>query len=158
MALGAQANMVSLGVREIRVQGMIDATVDLNFQLEVGYGYFYRDFVQFGGLVGLTSTGGGDDTLIRGMCFLEKTMEIDNLYWMPYYGGAAGLFGRDMLNGTSAGVELMGYGGMKYYWQDNLALGIEGRVTLASDDIYRSDDDEYDMVDWAILISTRCFY
>ena len=158
LAASVQANMVNRGVRELRLQGMIDSSVDININLEAGYGYFIRDFWELGGLAGVDYRDGGDDILLRGLGFIERTFDIESATWMPYVGGGAGLFVSDTDADSDFGAEGMGYGGLKDYVEDNLAIGFEGRITLATADIYRSDDGEFDMYDWAILISTRFFY
>jgi hypothetical protein len=158
VAVGAQANMVNEGVREFRLQGAVDSAVDVNFLLEAGYGVFVRDFVEVGAVGGIDYRNGGDDMLLRLNGFVERSLSIQNDYWVPYVGGAVGLFVSDTMAASEAGVEAMGYGGMRYYMEDNLAIGFEGRVSIASADIYLSEDDEYDPFDWQILITTRFFY
>jgi len=154
--------MVGKGTREIKVGGMLDETVDENFRLHASGGYYVMDYVEVGARAGVEWLEGGDNQAMRAGVFGQYDLIHRPVEVMPFIGAGVGIVHSDVstaaLNRTETAFELVGFGGGKYYFLDNLAISGELQLMLATEDIYVEDRNKMEAFDWAITLSTRFFF
>jgi len=154
--------MLSEGTRELQVSGRIDETEEFNFNLGVGAGYFIMDNVEIGSALIWDMVHGGDLLNINFSVFGEYNFPIADLpNLVPYVGASAGLqytsidWGEEDTSDTALAVS--GYGGLKYFVVENLAIGTAVRIFIATDDVY-VDDTGYDNTDWDVVVNTSFYF
>lgn len=162
LAVQADAIMLNRGVRTLSVNGYLNYTTDLNLELAAKGGRFIKDFVQIGAIGSLAWIEGGDLLLLGGGAFGEISVPMyDHQLWVPYYGGTCSLLYADLdtVWGESKDIVLQvsGYGGIKYFLLDNLAIGSDLEVKLATSDIYLGNKKMRNF-DWIINLSTRFYF
>jgi len=154
--------MLSQGTRELSVAGRIDQTDEMNVVIGVGGGYFVRDNVEAGVNVALSWLDGGDLLAFNAGVFGEYNIvlgAVPNV--VPYVGASAGFIhmaiDTDLADDSETAIELIGYGGVKYYVVENLAIGTALRVMFATEDLYFGDD-EMEAMDWDIILRTSFYF
>ncbi len=162
LATQADAVMLSRGVREFTLSGYLNRTTDFNLSLTAKSGKFIRDFVQIGPMGSFSWIEGGDVLLLGGGMFGEINVpRHGNPLLFPYYGATASALYSDIddrFGGNSRlAAEVSGYGGMKYFLQDNLAIGADLEIKMATSKIYFGDN-KLQNFDWIINLSTRFFF
>ncbi|MBC8453705.1 hypothetical protein H8D64_01470 [PVC group bacterium] len=164
-AIGA---MVGKGTREFDIGGMFDETDELNIRLDVSGGYYVMDYVEVGAGLGFDWLHDGDDLTIRGGFFGQYDLIHRPVELMPFVGGGLGIVHTDVRtvnNNNSANrsnsataAELTGFGGLKYYLLDNLAISTQLDIMVATDDVYVGSSNKMEAFDWDISLSARFFF
>lgn len=154
----AHAVTLAPGTMETRVSGQFDSTTPNGslFELNVSYGYFFRDNLQAGGRVGFFDNDNA--TLYSAAAFTEYNFEIGSEDWLPYVEFALGVSKGDGEGGVDEfafTTELQG--GIKYFLAPNVALSGGLVVNFASDEIY-PDEKRYDNNDARLQLAIRYYY
>ncbi len=150
--------MVSEGTRELAIGGMVDETEDLNLAVNASTGLYISDFIEMGGGVDLDYMGGDIDTItLVASVFGQFDLIRRPTTYMPFAGARVGLGYADMGDETNTALELAGFGGIRYYLLDNLALSLQLDLKFATDDIYNGGD-EMEAFDWTLDVATRFYF
>jgi len=162
LAVQANAVMLSRGVRELAISGYVNRDTDFNLAVTAKGGRFIQDFMQVGPMGSLAWLQGGDIVRLGGGMFGEINVPLhDHPLLYPYYGATTSALYSDIdsrFGGSSRfAVEVSGYGGMKYFLQDNLAVGADLEIKLATSKIYFGDN-KLQNFDWIINLSTRFYF
>jgi len=156
--------MLSEGTRQLNVYGSLDETEEVNFTLGAKGGYFIMDNVEVGAGADWGMIHGGDVMNIGLSGFGEfnfVTAGMPNV--IPYAGASVGLrYSKIDLAGVDESdsvVEFVGWGGVKYFVVENLAIGTALRLFAATDDIYIDDaPGTLDNTNWDIVMSTSFYF
>jgi len=154
--------MLGAGTRTLSVAGNIDKTDEMNIDLSCSGGYFIMDNVEVGCEAGIGWFDGGDMLMLGAGVYGEYNLVLsEDSPIVPYAGAAAGIMhwalDNDVVDESETAIEIMGYGGAKYYLVENLAIGAALRVMVATEDIYMGDD-EMESMDWDIILRTSFYF
>lgn len=131
--------LLQQGTREIILNGLFASSSPSGsiFDVELGYGYFIRDFIEVGGTVIRTDNDFGDGYGFR--VFGEYNYDTFT-NWIPFAGASLGYFSvSPELLGSASGAELRAYVGTKVFLTEYLALTGTLGASTATDDIYLDD-------------------
>jgi len=157
---GAYAAPLALGTQELRLDGGLDfdSAAGTDLSLTAGYGYFIEDYIEVGGLLGIS-----DNDFITALsvgAFGEYNIDTATEA-IPFLGAQLRLIYADIDTGASSDSEtalaLGVYAGMKFFLTDGLAISGRLLVELASEEIYVEEDKVND-VDVAIDFGLRYFF
>jgi len=154
------ATMLAYNTEEYRLGGGIDfdSTAGTEFDIELGYGYFVKDYVELGGFAGYLDNDFVSSGYVGG--FGEYNFETETQL-IPFAGTQLRLIyaSIDVLgvaeDTTALAVGL--YAGLKYFIYDNLAVSIRLLGEVASDDVYAEDDGVND-TDLGIDFGLRMYF
>ena len=137
------AGALDMDSQELGVKGLVDfdTLYGTYVDLEVKYGYFWIDDLEFGGVVGFS-----DDnqlTMWKLGGFAEYNFRIESPV-IPYLGAALSFSDSEVTigankEGTGAVVGDFGVG-VKYFLVENVALDTDFVFSIASDDIFPEKD------------------
>ena len=175
---GAQA--IRQGTREIFMDGLVDpdGVAGTEWDLQIGSGWFVKDNLEVGGLVGFFDNGRDVKEWSVGVFGeLHLPFQFPETGILPYVGlrisvvdvedepgpalfgpGAAaeeGTAGTMLLDETALEGTLRP--GVKYFLSDALALDLGIEVSVASERIYVNDGD-LDDVDWGFSGGVRAYF
>ena len=154
--------MLGAGTRTLSVAGSVNQTSETDIDLSCMGGYFIRDNIEVGCAGGLGWRDGGDFLTLFAGVFGEYNylLAADNPV-VPFAGASVGVAHWSFDDGTfdesETAIEVTGYGGAKYYLVENLAIGAELRVMVATEDIYVGDD-EMEGMDIVGLLRTSFYF
>ena len=154
--------MLNAGTRTLSVAGRIDKDEDVNAALSCMGGYFVMDNVEVGALASVGWLAGGDLITIGAGVYGEYNLVLQEGSPIVPYVGAQGAFAHVSFDDgdfddSETAIELMGWGGAKFYLVENLAIGAALRVMVATEDIYFGDG-EMDSTDWDIILRTTFYF
>ena len=154
--------MLGAGTRTLSVAGSVDKDSEVNINLSCMGGYFIMDNVEVGFMGALGWLDGGDWLTLGVGVFGEYNYPLgEGSPIVPYAGAAAAIqhwsVDNDFADDSETAIEVAGYGGAKYYLVENLAIGAEVRVLLATEDIYVGDD-EMEAMDIVGLLRTTFYF
>ncbi len=153
MAVAAQPLMVQ-GVREVGLSGFLDDNGEhLGLMLDGRFGYFLVDGIEAGVYGGVALRGSGNRDTSLGL-FSEYNFDIGGPM-VPHVGLGLGMGWSDIGTKHDSYVELEAWGGVKYFFIDYAAFGLDLALQYATEDVYNGYDDP---IDWAIRLSTRWFF
>jgi predicted porin len=153
------AATIGEGTREISLSGSLNAETALgtDIAINLGYGVAVIDNVVVGGLLGLQNNDA--NTVYDIGAYGEYNFETMN-QWMPYVGARLSFSGNDpdsdLVDGVDALV-LKPYGGVKYFFSESVAAYAEAGWSLASDDLYVTDDLDAESTNYGILLGLRVY-
>ncbi len=142
---------LSLGVQEFGLSGNIDYGDDIAYNLNLSYGYFFKDNWQIGFT---TNIQGENSDLNLGLGLFTEYNFVGETKWVPFVGLSAkwASLGSDALDADSIalGLDL----GVKYFLKENLALSFSVGADFAFDDVFPGGDD----FQQTIKIGTRFYF
>lgn len=146
--------MVFEGTQSLHLSGRLDDDGDdIGLSLSGRGGIFIQDFFQ----VGLFLSGGfrGSDYKTFGAGgFAEYSFYNDDPL-VPYVGASLGLNWMDIGEHSDTYLELQGYGGVRYFFVNHAAVGLELVLKAATDDVYNKSQDAFD---WVVRLVTTFFF
>jgi len=152
--------MLAEGTRQISATGNITDTTDINVTLGVTAGYFVMDNLEIGTVCDVAALDGGDVTRWGVGAYGEYNFAISESV-VPFVGLAAGYeyvsIDTAFADDSDSAFEIVGYGGVKYYIVENLAIGTAIRFMAASEDVYVGDG-EMEATDWDIILRTSFYF
>jgi hypothetical protein len=157
---GAQ---LTAGTRQLTVDGHLDQREEINFNLGAAAGYFLRDYVEIGVRGGLDMEHGNDVMSVYGGGFSEYNFALaGSSTIVPYLGTSLMLkyssIDTPLVNHSEVAIEVGGSLGVRYFIQDNFAIGTAARIFFATEDIYIGDDAEFEAYDWDLILSTSFYF
>lgn len=156
-AAGAQSYALVEGTQEIQIQGLWEQDHPNGdvVSFDIGYGYFLRDGFQLGPTFGFYSSERLDYWRIG----LRAEQHYDvRAPFIPYLGGGVGyqdINTSEDKDAVYADIAL----GVKFMMIQDLALDLALHNMLATEDIYRSDDEDgYDSHKMLLSLGLRFYY
>jgi len=142
---------LSVGVQEFGLGGNIDYGDDIAYNLNLSYGYFFKENWQ----IGFTASVQGENSdLNLGVGFFTEYNFVGQSKWVPFVGASMkwASLGSDALDADSIalGVDL----GLKYFVRENLALSFSIGSEYAFDDVFPGGDD----FNKSIKVGTRFYF
>lgn len=138
----ATAQTLTAGTQELVVGGLLDpdTAADTQFDLSVKYGYFVADYLEVGGAGAISDNDAVSTYGIGG--FVEYNFDLGTEV-VPYVGAGLGWLNADydIVGEDEDAIEFSGYGGVKYFIAQNIAISGELEFDWASEEIYLEDDD-----------------
>jgi hypothetical protein len=151
--LAAQPLMVQ-GVREFGVSGMLDDNGEhLGLMLDARYGHFVVDGIEAGVYGGVALRGSGSRDISLGL-FSEYNFDMGGPV-VPHVGLGLGMGWSDIGMDHDSYLEIEAWGGMKYFFIDYAAFGLDVALQYATEDVYNGYDNA---IDWVLRLSTRWFF
>ena len=154
---------LAAGTRQLTIDGHLDQREEINLNLGAAAGYFVRDYIEVGVRGGLDMEHGNDIMSVYCGGFTEYNIALagtDSI--VPYLGTSLMIkyssIDTDLINHSEAALEFGGDLGIRYFIQDNFAIGTAARIFFATEDIYISDDGEFDAFDWDLILSTSFYF
>lgn len=142
------------GVREVGIGGLMDDDADgFGFELNGRFGYFVVDGIEAGVYGDLGFRGSGNRNVDLGV-FSEYNFDVGGAV-VPHVGLGVGLGWSDRGSSHDTYMELEAWGGLKYFFVDYAAFGLDAALMYATEDVY--DDYEHSF-DWAFRFNTRWFF
>jgi hypothetical protein len=142
---------LSIGVQEFGLSGNIDYADDIAYNLNLSYGYFFKENWQIGFT---TSVQGEESDANFGLGLFTEYNFVGESKWVPFVGFSTkwARLGSDALDSDSIalGVDL----GVKYFLRENLALSFSIGADYAFDDVFPGGDD----FQQTIKIGTRFYF
>ena len=142
---------LSVGVQEFGLSGNVDYADDIAYNLNLSYGYFFKENWQ----IGFTASVQGEESDANfGLGLFTEYNFVGESKWVPFVGMSAkwARLGSDALDADSIalGVDL----GVKYFIRENLALSFSIGADYAFDDVFPGGDD----FQKTIKIGTRFYF
>lgn len=141
----AQAQTLTAGNQELVVGGLLDpdTAADTQFDLSAKYGYFVADYLEVGGAAAISDNDAISSYGLGG--FVEYNFDLGTEV-VPYVGAGLGWLNvdYDIVDEDNDALEFSGYGGVKYFIVQNIAISGELEFDWASEEIYLEDDDVAD--------------
>ena len=138
----AAGQTLTAGNQELVVGGLLDpdTAADTQFDLSVKYGYFVADYLEVGGAAAISDNDAISTYGIGG--FVEYNFDLGTEV-VPYVGAGLGWYNveYDIIDEDNDAIEFAGYGGVKYFIVQNIAISGELEYDWASEEIYPEDDD-----------------
>lgn len=142
---------LSAGTQEFGIGGNVQFGGDVIYNLDISYGYFFKDNWEVGFNAGIQ---GADSQLSLGLgLFTEYNFDFDSK-WVPFVGASVGLATLSTDDGGSAAlnddinsiedatsVTLGGVFGMKYFLRENIAITGSVDFTWSPDDVFGGVED-----------------
>lgn len=138
---------LSAGTQEFGLSGNIQFNDDIVYNLNLSYGYFFKDNWEVGfnaGLQGSDVTVGLDLGL-----FTEYNFDLDSK-WVPFVGASIGLASLSVdgvdsagasVNDDITGLNFGGVFGVKYFIRENIAISGSVDFQWSPDDVFGGLDD-----------------
>ncbi|HMO49495.1 MAG TPA: outer membrane beta-barrel protein [Kiritimatiellia bacterium] len=151
--------MLQQGTREVVIEGeyQFDSAIGPVTDLLVSYGYFFRDYFEVGGRLGLYNDDFSTDYRIGG--FTEYNFYIDSRF-VPFVGADIGWFifdpdvpGFDSENTMFAGAS----GGVKYFLSSNIALSAKYTLLWSEEKVFYEGDKIKD-TDHRLRVGMRFYF
>ena len=142
--------MLQQGTQELGVEGSVNFDDDLIYNLNLSYGYFFRDNWEVGGRL-FGQGGESRDDSYGGGIFTEYNF-ANNTKWVPFIGGSLNWKEFDSDFADSGSIEVGVTIGVKYFISPNLAISLSGGGTYALKDTLQDDFDQQ------INIGTRFYF
>lgn len=142
---------LSVGVQEFGLSGNIDYADDIAYNLNLSYGYFFKENWQIGFT---TSVQGEESDANFGLGLFTEYNFVGDSKWVPFVGFSAkwARLGSDALDADSIALGLDV--GVKYFLRENLALSFSIGADYAFDDVFPGSDD----FQQTIKIGTRFYF
>jgi len=111
---------LSAGTQEFGVSGNIGFQDEFSYNLDLSYGYFFKDNWEVGFNANLA---GIEETFALGVgLFTEYNFDIDSK-WVPFIGGSIGLASVSLEEiDTVSTLDIAGVFGVKYFVRENIAI------------------------------------
>lgn len=157
LAVAVPAVMLQQGTQEIQAEGKfdVDDAGGSSLGLKLGWGYFFNDYVEAGVRGGLALSDRADSYRLGG--FGEYHFELNDAL-VPYLGAGLALTTTDIKRGKNqTALILNGTAGLKIFLVENVALGAQAVVEIASENIYPADDNFHNL-DFYFEFGLRFFY
>lgn len=143
---------LSAGVQEFGLSGNVDYADDIKYNLNLSYGYFFRDNWQVGFT---TNVSGVESDASFGLGVFTEYNFVRDSKWVPFVGGSmkwAKLNSDTALDADSIslGIDL----GVKYFIRENIALSFSLGADYAFDDVFPGSDD----FQKTVKIGTRFYF
>ncbi len=157
--------LLQKGTKEFSIGGVIDWEdfEDLEYNLQVSYGWFIADGWEFG-LTGSFSDQNDVRNITAGI-FTEYNFNRDS-QWVPFIGASAeyglGDFGDidDAISDLDDSVDSIVFGGelgIKYFFRPNIAISTSIQFNWSPDELYAVDDELKDAAT-RFLIGMRFYF
>lgn len=157
-AASIHAAPLAVGTQELLLQGEIDldGPGGTEISLEGGYGYFIADYLEIGGVAGISDSDLSTSYSLAG--FAEYNFELVYEGVVPFVGGQIGFASYDVEPiGSQSAMIFGGYTGIKIFITENMAITPRFKIELATDDIY-PEENKLNDVDMAIDLGLRYFF
>ncbi|HMP89880.1 MAG TPA: outer membrane beta-barrel protein [Kiritimatiellia bacterium] len=162
LALASQVSAapLALGTQEIRFDGMIDfdSVAGTDISINVGYGYFIMDYLEVGGIGGITDNDIVTTFSVGG--FAEYNIDTATEL-IPFLGSQLRLVYADIDVGATSesqtALALGLYAGAKFFLTEGLAISGRFMIEVASDDIFPEEKKVND-VNFGIDFGLRYFF
>lgn len=129
---------LSKGVQEFGLGGNINFADDIAYNVDLSYGYFFKDNWQVGFGLGVQ---GEDSDFNLGLGLFTEYNFVRESKWVPFIGVSAEWVSLDSdafdANSIGLGVDL----GVKYFIRENLAVSFSIGAEYAFDDVFPGGDD-----------------
>lgn len=143
---------LSAGVQEFGLSGNVDYADDIAYNINLSYGYFFRDNWQVGFT---TNVSGVESDATFGLGVFTEYNFVGESKWVPFVGGSLKwaklnsdtAFDADSI---SLGIDL----GVKYFIRENIALSFSLGAEYAFDEVFPGGDD----FNKNIRIGTRFYF
>jgi len=143
------------GTQELSVSGSAQDLDELQYEINVGYGYFIAPGLKFGGVVGYEAQD--KDSALRAGADVEYNFVGDSAL-VPFVGAGLSLAYVMPEEGDSdTSYVITPNAGVKYFVVDNLSIGARVQFHKADTDRYRYDDESKD-TKTTIEIDTRFYF
>ncbi len=153
------------GTKSLDINGSYDnnTALDYQFNLGVGVGYFFIDNLE------VAAVGGWQSNSLSDTYELGATAEYNfstGTPWVPFVTVGVLWAGTelddDVYNDTGdidsdAWLGRFG-GGIKYFFRNDIALALNLKYDIASDDIYSDDDGNLDDYNWTVGLGLRFYF
>jgi hypothetical protein len=151
MSDGTLPNL-SVGVQEFGLSGNLDYADDVAYNLNLSYGYFFKENWQIGFN---TNVSGVESDASLGLGAFTEYNFVGSSKWVPFVGASmkwAKLNSKTALDADSIalGVDF----GVKYFIRENLALSFSLGADYAFDDVFPGGDD----FNKTVKIGTRFYF
>lgn len=129
---------LSIGVQEFSLSASINLTDTPQSNLDLAYGYFFRDNWQ----IGVTGNiSGGSDDIGIGLGVFTQYNFVNETKWVPFIGGSAewARLNSNVISDVSTvsfGVEV----GVKYFIKETFALSMAFSSNFGFDDVFSGGD------------------
>lgn len=115
---------LSAGTQEFGIAGNVGFRDEFSYNLDLSYGYFFKDNWQVGFNAGLI--GREDNFSLSVGLFTEYNWDLGSK-WVPYIGGGIGLAGVSLEDGSGDfdnefSLDVAGEFGVKYFLRSNFAI------------------------------------
>ena len=153
------------GTKQLRIYGSWDNNHPLDYQLTLGggFGFFIMDNLELGAVIGWESND-LSDTLEAGI--VAEYNFTTGSPWVPFV-KAGGLYAGvelddDVYNVSGradedAFIGRLG-GGVKYFFRDEIAIGLSVNYDLATEDLYPDDDGNMDNYNIQAVIGLEFYF
>ena len=129
---------LSKGVQEFGISGNINFADDIAYNVDLSYGYFFKDNWQIGFGLGVQ---GEDSDFNLGLGLFTEYNFVGKSKWVPFIGFSAEWASLDSdaldANSIGLGIDL----GVKYFIRENLAVSFSIGAEYAFDDVFPGGDD-----------------
>ena len=142
---------LSQGVQEFGLSGNVNFADDIAYNVDLTYGYFFKDNWQVGFGLGVQ---GEDSDFNLGLGLFTEYNFVNQSKWVPFIGVSAEWVSLDSdafdANSIGLGVDL----GVKYFIRENLAISFSISAEYAFDDVFPGGDDFAQVIN----IGTRFYF
>lgn len=142
---------LSVGVQEFGLSGNVDYADDIAYNLNLSYGYFFKENWQIGFIA---SVAGVESDANFGLGLFTEYNFVGATKWVPFVGFSANWarLSSDALDSDSIALGLDV--GIKYFIRENLALSFSIGADYAFDDVFPGGDD----FQRTVKIGTRFYF
>lgn len=158
VAGSSYGQLLTAGTQEVKVNGMVDfetawgTDVDLN----IGYGYFVADNLEFGG--GLTLQNNDEWTAWGLSGFGEYNFDL-GMEFVPFIGASLGWGTYDFDKGDSNNAFILaGVAGGKYFIVDNVAIVGQFVLEWASEKVFAKKDYKFTDSNAELQFGISCYF
>lgn len=129
--------MLYAGTQELGISGNVNFTDDVVYNLDLSYGYFFRDCWQ----VGFTANAFGDDDFNFGVGLFTEYNFSTGSKWVPYVGVSAKWARVDSEFFDDDSIAFGGELGVKYFIRSHMAVFAAVNFEWSPDDIFGVGDE-----------------
>jgi len=149
--------MLDKGTREISLEGDFSTTgsAGSEIDLSLGYGYFIKDFLEIGVAIDYLDN---DFVSNAGINVFGEYNYDTFTNWIPFFGLGIGFSDFDaVVVEASSALTVNGFGGIKIFLTEYLALSGKLLLEIASDDIYY-DNGDAESINLGLDFGIRVFF
>ena len=153
------------GTKSLDINGSYDNNTALDYQLNIGagFGYFFVDNLEVAAVLGWQSNSLSDTFELGAV--VEYNIPTGTP-WVPFVQAGvlwAGTELDDKVYNDASNIDSDAWlgrfgGGIKYFFRDDISLGLSVKYDLASEDIYSDDDGNLDNYNLTIGLGLRFYF
>lgn len=149
--------MLDKGTREVSLEGGFSTTGTSGNELEmnIGFAYFIQDFIEIGARIEYLDN---DFVSHSGVSIFGEYNYDTYTNWIPFFGMGVGFSDFDAVDvDSSSALTVEGFGGVKIFLTEYLAISAKLLLEIASDDIYY-DGGEAESINFGLDFGVRVFF